>query len=634
MRIRDKIIGFFIIVGLLPILIYMFLFFNWIHNKHFKHEYDFYIGQLIQINSNINTLFSTIGKNVEFLSINKIVKEREDTDFTNFLNADEKTFKYNIGPKEKEIMDIFNLYLKTHPEINSVYMGRENGSFVRSHPRPRPTKYDPRQRPWYIQAKQNPHKVVITKPYKSVTSDDVNIGVVKALVDEHNNFYGVVGADITLDRLSDFITNIKLLKADYIFIVNDENNILVHPDKKLLFKKINELNLAGIENIYKKQQGYFKFKTNVKNNYLFYYTDADKGWKICIVVDEGFIIKELSELKILIIAGLVFIIFVVFFTSYFFTGRLYNLIKILIQQMSDLVEKIKNNSVIEKIQLKTNDELQQLADGFDEMAVELKIAYDKLNDDYKRITELDKLKSAFISMVSHELRTPLTIIKGSVALLKKENLYEYNPKRAELIEMMYNNINRLQSIIEDLLDLSKIETGVFPVKKKKGNVIEVLDKTIEELLPSFTGKNIKIIKKYDEKPLIWNFDNLRIIRVFNALLTNAVKFSFDNSEVKVDIKVVKGKDVELPIYLESFIYLKKDYLLFSVSDTGIGIEIDYLEKIFEKLFQIENPLIRKYQGAGIGLSIAKGIVDAHDGFIWCESEGINKGTTFYVLLPE
>jgi signal transduction histidine kinase len=268
------------------------------------------------------------------------------------------------------------------------------------------------------------------------------------------------------------------------------------------------------------------------------------------------------------------------------------------------------------------------------MGKELTAAYKKLNGNYRRIKELDKLKSAFISTVSHELKTPLTIIKGSVALLKIDKTISMDSKKNELFQMLQNSINRLQTIIDDLLDLSKIESGIFPVKKTRSDIIEVIENSIEELLPCVAGRNIKIIKKYDNQPIEWNFDNMRIARVFNNILGNAIKFSPDNSSIVVDLKIIKGRDIEVPYYLDCLIYFKKNYLLFSVSDNGIGIEKQYHEKIFEKMFQIEDPLTRKYQGAGIGLSIAKAIVEAHDGLIWCESEGAGKGSTFYVLLPE
>jgi len=139
---------------------------------------------------------------VHELSINEEVRIHDASSFTNFLNATEETFQYTIGPEEQEIIDTFRDYQVTHPYVSSVYMGRENGAFVRAFPRARPTAYDPRERPWYILAKEHPGAVMVTDPYQAVTTPDVNIGIVNALLDENGTFYGVVGADITLVNLT------------------------------------------------------------------------------------------------------------------------------------------------------------------------------------------------------------------------------------------------------------------------------------------------------------------------------------------------------------------------------------------------------------------------------------------------
>ncbi|MCX8093121.1 MAG: sensor histidine kinase [Candidatus Goldbacteria bacterium] len=636
MKLRNRLILSYFITGILPLFLIGIIGVIYINHTIFKDFYEFYQGQLHHINYNINTLISDVIFDIENLSRNKYVTVKNDSNFTNFLNADENTFKYNIGHDEQKIIDIFYSYYITHPYINSVYMGRENGAFVRSHPRPRPTKYDPRERPWYKLAKENPDKVMRTEPYMSITSPDVNIGIVRALVDEKGKIYGVIGADITLDKLTEFVSSIKLLKGRDIVIFDKDGRILSYPDKSMLFRNLDELKIKQGNKILNNDHGYIKFNNDKEKNFLFFYTSKETGWKICSVIPRNVIVKYFINISTIIFSCILFISLILIIISFIIVNNFYLPFNKLLYAMNNLVDKIKNKNQLtfEEININTKDEMEELAKSFNIMGKELTETYRKLNGNYRQIKELDKLKSAFISTVSHELRTPLTIIKGLVTLLQWDKRIVTNNIKEELFNMIQNNINRLQSIIDDLLDLSKIETGVFPVNKTKGNVTEVVEKTIEELLPLVVGKNIKIIKKYDDKPIKWNFDNFRIARVFMNILNNAVKFSPENSEITVDLKVIKGKDVEIPFYLESIVYFKKDYLLFSVSDKGIGIEKKYHEKIFEKMFQIEDPLTRRYSGTGIGLSIAKAIVEAHDGLIWCESEGLGKGSTFYVLLPE
>jgi hypothetical protein len=174
-----------------------------IHNS-FRH-------QLANIEFALASFLTEIEADLEAIVANELVRSREDEYFTNFTAAEADTFQYNIGAAEKKIINIFNSYRMTHKFANSVYMGRENGSFVRSHKRNKPTKYDPRARPWYILAKENPGKVMRTAPYTSVTSLDVNIGIVRALLDEQGQVYGVVGIDITLNNLTDYIENMQRL---------------------------------------------------------------------------------------------------------------------------------------------------------------------------------------------------------------------------------------------------------------------------------------------------------------------------------------------------------------------------------------------------------------------------------------
>jgi len=169
-----------------------------------------YEKQIQHIDFAIYNFFSDVESDLETITSLEGVRTREDSEFTSFLNADEETFQYNIGTAEQEIIAIFNSYLKNHQYVNSVYIGRENGSFVRSYKRAEPTEYDPRERPWYVIAKENPDKVVMTEPYKSVTTEDINIGIEKALVDENGEFYGVVGVDITLENLTGYISDIKV----------------------------------------------------------------------------------------------------------------------------------------------------------------------------------------------------------------------------------------------------------------------------------------------------------------------------------------------------------------------------------------------------------------------------------------
>jgi response regulator RpfG family c-di-GMP phosphodiesterase len=190
--------------------------------------------------SDLNTFFNDISADLVTLSENPLVRTRNDSKFTSFLNADVKTFQYHYTKEEREIIKLFSDYRMSHPYVNSVYMGRKNGSFVRSHPRTQPTRYDPRERPWYQLALTKPDNVQITEAYASVTNTDINIGSVLAQKDEVGGIYGVIGMDVTIDELSNEMRKMVLKYDGYMEFWDSRGIVLISPTIEAMNKKKND----------------------------------------------------------------------------------------------------------------------------------------------------------------------------------------------------------------------------------------------------------------------------------------------------------------------------------------------------------------------------------------------------------
>lgn len=632
MKLKDRFVLSYFAAGFLPLLLLGIWSIINLNNLNIKTMSAFYNAQLFQINNNINTLLLSVKQDVESFSADKTLASVSYHTFTNFLEADEKTFKYQFSSQEQLIINKFLSYKQAHPYVNSVYIGFINGAFVRSEIRPRPTKYDPRVRIWYKLAAENPGKTMQTQPYLSLTSDDVNIAMAKTIY-FNSELRGVFGIDLTLDRISNFVHNIKLLKGSYIMLADSSGMILTNPDKTKLFKHISILNGKTISKIMENREGFLKIPMDKIPSYIFYYTSPELGWKICAVVPVR--TAQEQSLNILFGMGLSIIILAILclLASYYMADKLSNPFNRLINDMRGLSEKIKNRGNIDKIDIRGDEEVQNLAKAFNNMGKNLSDAYKELDSNFKRVTELDKLKSAFVSMISHELRTPLTIIKGSSLLLKKSMDTPINKKQSELLEMIVNSANKFQIIIEDLLDITKIESGVFSVKKTLCNISSAADESINNVFEPARQKNIMLIKNYNDE-LFWQADVFRLGRIFSNLLNNAIKFSPENSGVNLEIEILPGSMTGFPDYLKNTIKPDEEYLKISVTDNGPGIQDIYKDKIFDKFFQVEDILTRKHQGAGIGLSIAKGLSEAHGGFIWVVSDGVDKGSKFCVILPK
>ena len=203
----------------------------------------------------------------------------------------------------------------------------------------------------------------------------------------------------------------------------------------------------------------------------------------------------------------------------------------------------------------------------------------------------------------------------------------------KFLNMAKRNVTRLSGIINDLLDLSKVEAGKMDFKFEKANIntpVEFIKNTFENVAKE---KNIELILEKDQDTYLTYFDNQRIEQVMSNLISNAIKFTNENGNIVVKVEDIKLADVdktkllgyENPVFYENYIKI-------SVKDSGIGIAEEDQKKVFDQFQQIENSLNRKNGGTGLGLPIAKQLIEAHKGFIWVESE-INRGTTFSFIIP-
>jgi len=281
-------------------------------------------------------------------------------------------------------------------------------------------------------------------------------------------------------------------------------------------------------------------------------------------------------------------------------------------------------------------DVSQIKDAEDRLRkafVKIEKYTEELEDTNAKLKQADRLKSNFLSMVSHELRTPLTSIKGYLSFLLKGVSGPINETQKDYLESISRNSERLLKLINDLVDITKMEKGTFAINPQDADIISVVEKCIREMAPLLESGKVGIERNYDRDKLVLKIDEYRISQVIINILNNAVKFSPGNSRIKIKMNTLYAAQDTMPAYLWRPEMGEKQYCLISVSDQGIGMENQYLGKIFDRFYQIEDINTRKYQGLGLGLNIAKIITEAHGGVIWAESEGKGKGTSFVIMLP-
>jgi PAS domain S-box-containing protein len=225
---------------------------------------------------------------------------------------------------------------------------------------------------------------------------------------------------------------------------------------------------------------------------------------------------------------------------------------------------------------------------------------------------LDRLKDEFVSTVSHELRTPLTAIRGALGLLSSGNLGHVNEKSANLIRIALGNSERLVRLINDILDLERIQSGREPFTFRQVQLSEIVRQVIEGMRPVADSAGVQLIHDATHVEIAADAD--RLVQVLTNLLSNAIKFSQPKSTVSVLLRPdVSGVTI-------------------SVVDAGRGIPADKLEAIFGRFQQVDASDSRQKGGTGLGLAICRTIVQHHSGRIWAERNPVS-GSTFRVFLP-
>ncbi|MDD4954549.1 MAG: ATP-binding protein [Candidatus Omnitrophica bacterium] len=233
-----------------------------------------------------------------------------------------------------------------------------------------------------------------------------------------------------------------------------------------------------------------------------------------------------------------------------------------------------------------------------------------------RLEEVDKLKTDFISIVSHELRTPLTSIKNAASIMMKGGASRraIDEQEKEMIRIILNNVDRQTKMVNDLLDVSKIEAGAISVAAKIIDIASLAKNVLNSLRPIADSKKISIIfLSATDKEMAYS-DPDHTARIFNNLIDNAIKFTPNGGKITVKIENARA------------------YIKILVSDTGIGISKEDKEKIFTKFCIATSAENQIRKGCGLGLVITKGLVETLGGKIWLESEP-GKGSAFYFTLP-
>jgi len=437
----------------------------------------------------------------------------------------------------------------------------------------------------------------------------------------------VLAARVSLENLYRIIEKIDIGKSGEVFIVNQDGDIIFHKNRSRILQENVNNNFAVKEVTYEKNgiNEYVNYKgENVLGSYywlplyrwgLIAEKNTDEAYVGVLILG-----KVLVAISLFAVMGVVFLALVV-------SGNITRPIKSLEEGALGLL-----NGNFKTIPVTSVNEIGRLTEIFNSTACELleirkkleekiELANKDLEEKNTKLTcaneelkKLDELKSDFLSLVSHELKTPLSSMRISAEYLESEENID-DATRKELLLIILRNIDRQTRLINDILDLSKIEAGKTELQLEKVSIREIADASFDNIKQIANKKNISVVLDIPDDLSSVIADREKLIIVLNNLFENALKFTFGGGSIYL-CAAEDSNGIEV-----------------SMKDTGIGIEKEKLEKIFDKFFQVDSSSRRKTGGCGLGLSISSGIIRAHNSVIHVDSEP-GKGSTFSFKLKK
>jgi signal transduction histidine kinase len=436
------------------------------------------------------------------------------------------------------------------------------------------------------------------------------------------NTIGVLQAEVNLKYVWDVVSEIKPGNAGYAYAVTRSGDLIAHPDLSLVLQQRNVAQLTQVKQAFQSSISVTQPKAVAVHNLQgkevisSYALIPSVGWAVFIErpVEDAY---EPLYASVFRTSSLLLVGFGVALLATLSVGR--RVVRPL-ETLRNGVERIRRGDLTARLDLKTGDEIEILADEFNEMATHLREAYSGLEQKVvertrelmnanARLAESSAHKSLFLANVNHDLRTPVSAIIGYARLLRREAGGQIsNLQKANLADLL-NNAERLLNLIDSLLDFSRIEAGKVDVKLETVSVEEVVQTAVAAVAQTMNGGPVRLVKEINAGLPALMADREKFRQVVLNLLDNAVKFT-ERGEIKISVAQCDGT------------------LKLAVSDTGIGIANEDLPHLFKEFFRGKSAT----RGTGLGLAIAKRFVDVLGGDIKVESR-LGKGSTFTVTLP-
>lgn len=624
MSIRLRLILAFTACLMFAVVLICGIVFVYVKNSEERAFHAMAVSQLERVEERIRVFMEPGVKNALYLAGLDLVKQSRGL-LNNYADTKSPTvlYYYSYTPQARRIYDEFERTSKANSDFSLVFMANEDGQFMQApEGLSKAPGYDPRERPWYKEAMDNPGDLTFTAPY--VASDGKTVcSILVKTYDEYGRFLGIVGIDYNLQSLLANLDARRILNSGYLVVMDSSGQILSDGGDSTNSPQPPE-DLSGLrQDIINTKNGSISGAVVAgSEKYIVVHTMHTLGWKVCVVFDQDELMASSYRiLRIMLLTSLVVIAVAVT------TGSL--IARSIVRPVEQLVtaSKIISSGAHERsAEVRTHLETLLAVKGrgeIRELAEALAAVIKTLEQRIEGAMQASRAKSDFLANISHEIRTPMNAIMGFTHLLLKSDL---TPKQRDYTEKVHHSTRALLGIIADILDFSRLETGTLITERASFSLNDLRDQMLAAFREYSADSGIPLsfeIPPHIPRHLLGDYRRLEQVLV--NLLDNAFKFT-ETGAITVRVVLLDSSASASGGSSSKSRQADELTLEFSVTDSGIGMSREQITGVFSAFTQGDTSSTRKYGGVGLGLSITRGLVHLMGGEINIISEP-GQGTT-------
>jgi signal transduction histidine kinase len=573
------------------------------------------VSQLERVDERINTFLEPGIMSARYLATLDLVCDSREK-LTSYTDTTEDTpLRYGDFPAyEQAIYDEFVRVFASNDNYDLVFLANDDGQYAQA---PdglyKLAGYDPRVRPWYVEAMASTDEVTIATPYQTTTTGNLVTSIVVKTYDADNEPLGLLGIDYRLETLTSDLYARSILETGYLVVFDRNGRIIVdghHPE----YVSLPPIDYPDIRKAMAEQPDGVLDGVGERgvDEHIVLHTMESTGWKLAVVFDRSEMEASSFDLLRTILYATVAALLLSFIIVFFLARGIVRPIEQLIEA-SEIISSGEYgasektiHSLHQKLNVTGRGESKKLAQALHSMV-------DTLQKRIEGEAAANRAKSEFLANMSHEMRTPMNAIIGMTTIARFADTTE---EKDECLGKIEAASKHLLGVINDVLDMSKIEARRFELSRALFRFDQMLQKVqtinshrVEEKHQRFTINTDTAI------PAVLLGDEQRLAQVITNLLSNAVKFTPEWGSIQLNCTLLSKAD---------------DWcvLQFEIIDTGIGISEEQQKRLFTSFEQADAGITRRYGGTGLGLAISKQIVELMQGTIWMKSE-LGKGSTFF-----